>query len=145
MPKIKFAKEWNSTTQQKQKFYPISITPGIIDAERNQRLNVTIADIYTLLGRISYEDVYIGTGANYIAVMVAANHHDLVMRGDKFNITANNSKVRIVMPSSYTPTIMMNGVEVPLSLSNTITVDEKEYKVWATNNVYTGTFDIFMF
>ena len=43
MPRLKFATESNGTN----KFYPISITPGIIDTVRNRRLNVTIADLYS--------------------------------------------------------------------------------------------------
>ena len=41
MPKLKFA-----TDASQNKFYPISIAPGIIDTARNQRLSVTIADLY---------------------------------------------------------------------------------------------------
>lgn len=143
--KIKFAKQWDAVSQLWKKFYPITITSAVVDADRGQRMNATLADLYTLLGRISYKDVYIGTGATYISVMVAANHHDVVMRGDKFTFTASNDKVRIVLPSIYTPTLMMSGVEVPIALNNTITVDEKEYKVWATSKTFTGTFDVFMF
>ncbi len=141
MPKLKFATESNGIT----KFYPISITPGIIDTARNQRISVTLADLYNKIEHLIYEDVYIGTGATYVSVMVEANHHDTVFKGDRFSITVNNSKIRIIMPSSYSPAILMNGVQAPLSLSNTVTVNEIEYKVWATNNTYTGTFDMFMF
>lgn len=47
--KIEFAKKWNDTLKVWRKFYPISITPAIIDADRGQRLNATLADIYDKL------------------------------------------------------------------------------------------------
>ena len=40
MPKLKFA-----TDAAQNKFYPISIVRGIVDTDRNQRLNVTLANI----------------------------------------------------------------------------------------------------
>lgn len=42
--KIKFAKQWDSVSQLWKKFYPITITPAIIDADRGQRLNATLAN-----------------------------------------------------------------------------------------------------
>ena len=52
--KIEFAKKWNSVLSQWKKFYPISITPAIIDADRGQRLNATLADIYSKIPSQSY-------------------------------------------------------------------------------------------
>lgn len=54
MPKLKFA-----TDASQNKFYPISIAAGIVDTERNQRLNVTIASLFTGLGnKANSSDVY---------------------------------------------------------------------------------------
>lgn len=49
MPKIEVATKWNTNRTQKVKFYPVSITPGIIDTARSQRLSVTIESIITSL------------------------------------------------------------------------------------------------
>lgn len=47
--KIKFAKDAYGI-----KFYPITIAAGVIDNDRNQRLNVTLADIYSKIPSQSY-------------------------------------------------------------------------------------------
>lgn len=54
--KIEFAKKWNSLLQQWRKFYPITITPAIIDADRGQRLNATLASLYT--NKLDTEDFF---------------------------------------------------------------------------------------
>lgn len=55
--KIKFATRLNETTQQKEKFYPVSIAAAIADPDRNQRLNVTLADIYSRIPSQAYATI----------------------------------------------------------------------------------------
>ncbi len=52
--KIEFAKKWDSVSQLWKKFYPITIAAAVIDNARNQRLNVTLADIYSKIPSQSY-------------------------------------------------------------------------------------------
>lgn len=140
--KIKFAKEANGTT----KFYPITIAAGVVDNVRNQRLNVTLADIYSKLDSLTYKDVYIGKGINYSSVMVAGNHHDIVLRGEHVNMTCNNSKVWIILRNSNSaPLLMMSGTEIPLTTESDITSEGVTYKVYSSTNTYTGTFNVLVF
>ncbi len=50
--KIKFAKDAYGT-----KFYPITIAAAVIDNVRNQRLNVTLADIYSKIPSQPYATI----------------------------------------------------------------------------------------
>ncbi len=98
------------------------------------------------LASLTFEDVYIGKGVNYTSAMVAANHHDVVLRGDHVNMTCNNSKVWIILKSTNTaPLLMMAGVEMPLTAESDVTQEGVTYKVYSSSNTYTGTFDVFVF
>ena len=98
------------------------------------------------LASMTFEDVYIGKGVNYTSAMVAANHHDVVLRGDHVNMTCNNSKVWIILKSTNTvPLLMMAGVEMPLTAESDVTQEGVTYKVYSSSNTYTGTFDVFVF
>ena len=97
------------------------------------------------LASMTFEDVYIGKGVNYTSAMVAANHHDVVLRGDHVNMTCNNSKVWIILKSTNTaPLLMMTGIEMPLTAESDVTQEGVTYKVYSSSNTYTGTFDIFV-
>ena len=97
------------------------------------------------LSSMTFEDVYIGKGVNYTSAMVAANHHDVVLRGDHVNMTCNNSKVWIILKSTNTaPLLMMTGIEMPLTAESDVTQEGVTYKVYSSSNTYTGTFDIFV-
>ena len=145
--KIKFAKQWDAVSQLWKKFYPITITPAIIDADRGQRLNATLADIYSqLAGTTSaFTDVYIGVGASAASVMVAANHHNAMGRGEHVSLTASSRKVWIILPNTYSPILTMGGIEMPMTAESNITDDGVTYKVFSSSNTYTGTFNVFIF
>ena len=80
MPKLKFATESNGLT----KFYPISITPGIIDTTRNQRLSVTLANLEDKTGIVST------TVANLPATLSV---------GKYYNITSTVSSMTLNLPT----------------------------------------------
>ena len=80
MPKLRFATESNGST----KFYPISITPGIIDTTRNQRLSVTLANLEDKTGIVST------TVANLPATLSV---------GKYYNITNTVSSMTLNLPA----------------------------------------------
>ena len=80
MPKLKFATESNGST----KIYPISITPGIIDTRRNQRLSVTLANLEDKTGIVST------TVANLPATLSV---------GKYYNITSTVSSMTLNLPT----------------------------------------------
>ena len=105
-----------------------------------------MAGIYSQLDMITYKDVYIGKGINYTSVMVAGNHHDIVVKGAHFSMTCNNSKVWIILKSTNsTPILAMSGLEIPLTAEADITQEDVTYKVYSSTNTYTGTFNVLIF
>ena len=113
---------------------------------KDSEARTSIADIYTLLDNLTYKDVYIGKGVNYTSVMVAGNHHDVIVKGDHVNMTCNNSKVWIILNSTNSaPLLTMSGIEIPMTAGADVTVDEVTYKVYSSTNTYTGTFNVFVF
>lgn len=143
MAKIKFATLADGTT----KFYPITIAAAVVDQARNQRLSATLADIYSQLASTTaaFTDVYIGVGASAASVMVAANHHSAMGRGEHVSLTASSSKVWIILPNTYSPILTMGGIEIPMTAESNITDDGVTYKVFSSSNTYTGTFNVFIF
>ena len=89
-----------------------------------------------------FKDVYIGVGAAYTDVMVAANHHASVLKGAPVSVTVSSNYIWVILPSSYTPGVRMGGIEVPMTAQSNVTVDEVTYKVLKSSNQYTGTFSI---
>ena len=99
-----------------------------------------------ILDIVTFEDVYIGKGINYSSVMVAANHHDTVVKGEHINMTCNNSKVWIILKdSNNAPLLMMSGTEIPLTAESDITSEGVTYKVYSSTNTYNGTFNVLIF
>ena len=92
-----------------------------------------------------YEDVYLGTGASAASVMVAANHHDSLSKGDHVTLTASSNKIWIILPNTYSPTLTMNGMEVPLTYESSITEGGTTYRVMSSSNSYSGSFNIYLF
>lgn len=70
MPRLKIATDANGT-----KFYPISISKGVYDTDRNKRMNAVIDDICGCLNNIGFDET---TGELYI-------------QGDSSIIPAQNS------------------------------------------------------
>ena len=50
----------------------------------------------------------------------------------------------VVLPASYSPMVMMSGLEVPMSLDSTTTISEESYKIWKSSNTYSGSFKIYL-
>ena len=92
-----------------------------------------------------YEDVYLGTGSSAASVMVPANHHDTLSKGEHVTVTASSNKVWIILPNTFSPTLTMNGMEIPLTYESSITVDDITYRVMSSSNTYTGTFNVYVF
>ena len=94
---------------------------------------------------IQYKDVYIGTGDTASEVMVNANHYSQIQKYTPIGISASAEYLWIIMPSAYVPVMMLNGNEIPITLDGTVAVGDVTYKVWKSNNSYTGTFNVFLF
>lgn len=141
--KIKFAKQWDSVSQLWKKFYPITITSAVVDADRGQRMNATLADIYSTL---FYEDVYIGAAAASSTIRTSGYHHDSITRGRPIAISnaSSGSYIWVILPASYSPAVMMGGIEVPMALDSTITISGKSYKIWKSSNTYAGSFNLYL-
>lgn len=92
----------------------------------------------------SYTDVYIGVAAASSTVIDNAYHHDNISAGRPITFTNASGYLWIVMPATYSPVAMMNGIEVPMALDSTTTISSKSYKVWESTNQYSGTFNIYL-
>ena len=104
------------------------------------------SDARAVTEKLTYEDVYIGKGINYTSAMVAANHHDAVVKGDHFSLTCNSSKVWIILKNTNdTPILTMSGTEMPLTAESDVTSEGVTYKVYSSTNTYTGTFNVLVF
>lgn len=104
------------------------------------------SEAQAILNILTFKDVYIGKGVNYTSAMVAANHHDVVVKGDHFNLTCNNSKIWIILKSgNSTPILAMSGTEIPLTAESDVTQEGVTYKVYSSSNTYTGTFNVRVF
>ena len=90
----------------------------------------------------TFKDVYVGAGAVYSDVMVAAKHHDSVLKGALISVTASSNYLWIILPNTYSPIVQMGGIEVPMTAQSNVTVGEVTYKVLKSSNSYTGTFNI---
>ena len=91
-----------------------------------------------------YTDVYLGTGSSAASVMVPANHHDTMSRGEHVTVTASSNKIWIILPNTYRPTLTMNGMEIPLTYESSITEGDVTYRVMSSTNTYTGTFNVYL-
>lgn len=94
---------------------------------------------------IRYEDIYIGTAIASSTIVSDIYHYDSIIRNRPVSVTASLGYIWAVIPTFYSnPVILMGGIEVPKTLDSTTTIGEKEYNIWKSNNVYTGTFDLYM-
>lgn len=91
-----------------------------------------------------YKNVYIGTGSTYSDAMIESNHHDSLRMGATTTITASDEYLWVILPSDYTPTILMNGISVPMGEQSNVTVEEVTYKVFKSDAEYTNTFNIIL-
>lgn len=104
-----------------------------------------IAGNFANKNEISYIDVYIGAGKSSAAIIVAANHHDVIKKCEQISITNTDvDYLWVVLPASYSPMVMMGGLEVPMSLDSTTTISEESYKIWKSVNTYSGSFKIYL-
>lgn len=94
-----------------------------------------------------YPSIWIGAGNNYQSVMTDAHIAQLRqhMRGE-VDITAQaGNRIYIIIAESLADGFIradMNGIEIAFTQS-TITIDDKRYKVFASENTYqAGTYNI---
>ena len=91
---------------------------------------------------VDYKDVYVGIGATYTDVMIAANHHDSLSKGVLISLTASNSYLWVILPNSYSPVVQMGGLNVPMTNQSQVTVGGVTYKVMKSSSQYTGSFPV---
>ena len=90
-----------------------------------------------------YSDVYVGTGDNYANVMMAGSHYDNLIKGSGTNVSSASKYLWVIMPSVYSPIVLLSGLEVSMTVS-TITQEDIEYKVMRSDSRYTGTFNVIL-
>lgn len=93
---------------------------------------------------VCYSDVYIGVAAQSSAVQVDGNHHDTITRGRPLAFSNASGYIWLILPSTYSPVVMMNGMEVPMTQDGTTTVGSVTYKILKSSNAYSGTFNIYL-
>lgn len=140
MPRIKKATDAQGTT-----FYPLSISEAVWDTSRNQRLSATVDDVVTLQEGMIYKNLYVGFGSQYSEAMTETCFHSTLPKGTALNFSPTSKKMWVIIPSTYTPSIMMEGFKVPMTLQANIDIEGEAYKVFGSDNTYTGSFDIFLF
>jgi hypothetical protein len=90
-----------------------------------------------------YSDVYVGTGNNYANVMMVGSHYDNLIKGSGINVSSASEYLWVIMPSVYSPIVLLSGLEVQMTVS-TITQEDIEYKVMRSDSRYTGTFNVIL-
>ena len=108
----------------------------------NKVITVGKLDYFKSKLLVDFKDVYIGVGATYTDAMVAANHHDSVLKGALISVTASSTYLWVILPSSYSPVVQMGGMNVPMTAQSNVTVSDVTYKVFKSSNQYTGTFSV---
>ena len=94
-------------------------------------------------GVLMFSTAYIGAGASAAAVMVPDNKKTNLLKGTGTPISATNAYLWVCTPSDNdTPTVLMNGITVPVTAQSNVTLENVTYKVLKSNNKYTGTFNI---
>ena len=88
------------------------------------------------------ENVYIGSGASTSDVMVAGNLHASLRLGEAISVTASNAPLWVILPSSFYPTVMMEGIKVPMTSQQDVEVQGVTYKVLKSDNTFTGSFNV---
>lgn len=89
-----------------------------------------------------FKDVYVGVGAAYTDVMIAANHHDSLSKGALISLTASSNYIWVILPNTNSPVVQMGGLNVPMTAQSDVTVGDVTYKVLRSTNQYTGSFSI---
>ena len=92
----------------------------------------------------SFKDLYIGTGATYQDVMIPANLHQVVRKGEPISITSSQSYLFVIIPSAYSAIAMMEGIVIPTTQTSQ-EVSGKTYKIYKSNLAYTGSFNLILF
>jgi uncharacterized protein YpuA (DUF1002 family) len=94
---------------------------------------------------IQYEDIYIGAAVASSTIISSTYHYNSILRGRPIAVTAELGYIWAVIPASYNnPIIIMGGIEVPKTVDSTTTIEGKEYNIWKSANIYTGTFNLYM-
>lgn len=93
-----------------------------------------------------YKDIYIGAATQSTTIKTSTYHHDVVAKGSLISITADSHKIWLIFPDeTEVPKVFMSGMEVPMVLHGTTTIDEETYKVYKSGSPYTGTFNVQLF
>ena len=89
------------------------------------------------------EEIYVGGGATYVDVYIAANKHTNVESPTRFTAICNNNKIIVVYKANntYMGIPRINGMDIPM-ISSTFTDSDVVYNVLTSVNSYTGTFNV---
>ncbi len=139
MPRIKKA-----TDAKGNIFYPVSISKAVWDTDRNQRLSATVDEMVTAQEGMLYKNLYIGLGTQYSDAMTSECFHATLSKGTSISFSPTSKKLWLIVPSTYTPTVLMEGFKVPMTLQTSLDIDGVAYKAFGSDNTYTGSFDIFL-
>lgn len=140
MPRIKKATDASGAI-----FYPVSISKAVWDTDRNQRLSATVDNLATTQEGMLYRNLYVGVGSTYADVLTLSDFHEKLTKGTALSFSSTAEKLWVIAPSAYTPILLMEGFRVPMTQQASITQDGAPYKVYGSDNTYTGSFTVFLF
>lgn len=104
---------------------------------------ITVSNLNYFKSRLSsFADVYVGVGSAYTDAMIEANHHDSLSNGTLVSVTASSNSLWVILPDSFSPTVQMGGLNVPMTAQTPVTSGGVTYKVLKSDNTYSGTFSI---
>lgn len=106
------------------------------------KLRTELGATYVSIDSMFYKDFYLGVGVTESDVKIAANYHTAERKSSVFSFTASSQKVWLIIPSTYSPVLEMSSVDIPMVLDRTYTSGDVTYKVWKSDNSYTGTFNL---
>jgi len=91
-----------------------------------------------------YKNVYIGIGSEVEDIKINDNYYEAIKKSAIIPIDNADNYLWILLPSIYTPILLMSGIYIPMINDSSITEDEIEYTAWKSLDRYEGDFGIIL-
>ena len=91
-----------------------------------------------------FQNVYIGTGNSEQDVMIPANLHATLRKGEAVPVTSSDAALFVILPSSFYPTVMMEGIRIPMTAQQDVSHEGYACKVLKSDNTFTGNFNVIL-
>lgn len=91
-----------------------------------------------------YKNVYIGMGSAVEDIKINGNYYEAIKKSTIIPIDNADNYLWILLPSIYTPILLMSGIHIPMINDSSITEDEIEYTAWKSPDRYEGNFRIIL-